>query len=231
MKIKIKMKIVLLVLVFLTMTSSLAYAADLDFFNPVTYTRHSFNSFVDSPVIFDDIATNFDDYLIEFEEVYYRVSEIQDKLGLGAANFEEAVEGLTPVDISDDSTHDYDVKDNNGKVLYRFQINSVSITSKRTEYTDKDPAQVLLIDITYKNISSQEEVYLSDSNFKIVDSVGKLGYVYPLTPSDSPQRIPVGASCDAQLIYGIDNPSETIKLYFYKNIYGSVTTSFTLPIE
>lgn len=224
-------KIILWVLIIALASGTFAFAQDLDFYNPVTNTRHSFNRFVDSPIIFDDISTNFDDYLIEFDKEYYQVSEVQGKLDLGARNFEEAIRDLIPIVLDEEEIKGYVFKDISGKVLYSFKSNKVYITSRRNEYFDKDPAQVLIVDITYNNISSKEDVYLNESNFRIVDSVGKIGYPYTLTQINFPQRISAGETCNAQLVYGIDNPSETIKLYFYKDIFGSATTSFTLSIE
>ena len=94
-------RIASLVLALMMILSSFttAFAMDLDLFNPVTDTTHSFNSFVDSPAVFEDVSSNVGDYLIEFEGNYYKVSEVSAKLLAGAANFEEAIEDLTPVDI------------------------------------------------------------------------------------------------------------------------------------
>jgi len=94
-------RIASLVLALMMILSSFTtvFAMDLDLFNPVTDTTHSFNSFVDSPAVFEDVSSNVGDYLIEFEGNYYKVSEVSAKLLAGAANFEEAIEDLTPVDI------------------------------------------------------------------------------------------------------------------------------------
>ena len=78
-------------------------ATDLDLFNPISKNRHSFYSFVDSPTIFDDVITNWNDFLIAFVGSYYKVSEVQINLDSGAAHFEEAIQGLTPVEIDENN--------------------------------------------------------------------------------------------------------------------------------
>jgi hypothetical protein len=127
--------------------------------------------------------------------------------------------------------YEYVSKDENGKVLYSFKINKITTMNERNQFSDKNPAQVLLIDYTYKNIANPEEVYLSEIHFKVIDSKGKIGYTYPNSPTNYPQHIPIGASCDAQMIFGTDNLSEKITLNFYENMFGNMTTSFEIPVE
>lgn len=134
-----------------------------------------------------------------------------------------------PVEVL--GVNEYTIKDNSGKILYSFNINKVTTMNERNQYSDKKPTQVLLIDFSYKNISNSEEVYLSEIYFKVIDSKGKIGYTYPNSPTHYPQRIPVGATCDAQMIFGIDNKSDKITLNFYENMFEEVTKSFVIPIE
>ena len=54
-------------------------------------------------------------------------------------------------------------KDN--ELLYEMTINNINLVDERNEYSDKNPAQVLLIDYTYKNVSSKEEIYVADHSF------------------------------------------------------------------
>jgi len=103
--------------------------------------------------------------------------------------------------------------------------------SERNPYSEKNPAQVIMIDYTYTNIASEEDVYLSDIYFKVVDSAGKVGYTYPNSPKNYPQRIPKGVTCNAQMIFGLDNKSDVVKIYFYKDLFGPVTATFEMPVE
>lgn len=50
-------------------------------------------------------------------------------------------------------------------------------------------------------------LFISISN-TIVDAGGIMGYDYPGHISDYPQKTPVGASCNAQVCIGVDNPGD-----------------------
>lgn len=129
------------------------------------------------------------------------------------------------------SGNEFIVKDATGRALYSFKINKVTEMTERNPYSDKSPAQVIMIDYTYTNIASNEDVYLSDIHFKVIDSAGKVGYTYPNSPTKFPQSIPKGATCNAQMIFGLDTKSDTVTIYFYKDIFGSATATFKLPVE
>ena len=125
----------------------------------------------------------------------------------------------------------YTVKDATGKTLYSFKINRITEMEERNPYSHTTPAQVILIDYTYTNIASKEEVFLSEIFFKVVDAAGKVGYTYANTPTHYPQSIPIGATCTAQMIFGLDTKSSVVKLYFYKDIFGQATTMFEIPVK
>ncbi len=139
--------------------------------------------------------------------------------------------GKVPDDEKTTGRYEYIARDESGKALYSIKINKITTMSKRNQFSEKKPAQVLLIDYTYKNIANPEEVYISEIHFKVIDSKGKIGYTYPNSPTNYPQRIPIGAICDAQMIFGIDNTSDKVTLNFYENIFGDMTTSFEISIE
>lgn len=129
------------------------------------------------------------------------------------------------------SKNEYTVKDATGKALYSFKINKVTEMAERNPYSEKTPEQVIMIDYTYTNIANEEDVFLSDIYFKVVDSAGEMGYTYPNSPTDFPQYTPVGATCKAQIIFGLDTKSETVTLYFHKDLYGPATAIFAIPIK
>ena len=129
------------------------------------------------------------------------------------------------------SKNEYTVKDATGKALYSFKINKVTEMAERNPYSEKTPEQVIMIDYTYTNIANEEDVFLSDIYFKVVDSAGEMGYTYPNSPTAFPQYTPVGATCKAQIIFGLDTKSETVTLYFYKDLYGPATAIFAIPIK
>lgn len=123
------------------------------------------------------------------------------------------------------------VKDASGKVLYTLKINKVTTMTERNPFADTNPAQVVMIDYTYTNVASNAEVYISELNFKVVDSTGKVGHIYPNSPMNYPQYIPKGTSCTAQAIFGLENKSDKVKIHFYKDLFGPVTATFELPVE
>nr|WP_274377396.1 stalk domain-containing protein [Desulforamulus aeronauticus] len=113
------------------------------------------------------------------------------------------------------------IKDQSGKVLYTLKINKVTTMSERNQYSDKKPAQVVNINYSYKNISNSEDVYIFDEYFKVFDKDGNVGYTYPNTINKYPQKIPSGATCTADMIFGLDSKSDTLKLSFYKNMFDN----------
>jgi hypothetical protein len=92
---------------------------------------------------------------------------------------------------------------------WELTIDSVSEMSERNQFSEKNPGAVYLVDYHYKNIGYREEgwdgVYISIDD-TIVDSAGKMGYSYPNSVNKYAQETPVGATCDAQGVVGVDNP-------------------------
>lgn len=127
--------------------------------------------------------------------------------------------------------NEYTVKDSTGKALFSFKINKITEMSERNQFSDKNPAQVIIIDYTYTNIANGEDVYLGDIYFKVVDAAGKLGYTYPNTPTYFPQSTPVGATCSAQMIFGLDTKSDVVTLHYFQNMMGVATASFEIAVE
>ena len=92
---------------------------------------------------------------------------------------------------------------------WKVTVNSVEETSSRNEYSDKQPAAVYILNYTYENIGYEDDymdgLFIS-LDTGIVDSAGKMGYSYPGDISTFAQETPVGASCQAQVCIGVDNP-------------------------
>ncbi len=75
---------------------------------------------------------------------------------------------------------------------YTLTITGIQEMKERNEFSEKTPAQVFLIDYTYKNISSDDALYISDIDFKIIDEQGEVGDTYPNDTSSSPKEITEG---------------------------------------
>lgn len=117
-----------------------------------------------------------------------------------------------------------------GKELYTLTINSVTSTSERNEFWEEEVAQVIIIDYTYENIGSDEDVYISSFDFTVIDSDGNVCDTYPASINDYPQDVPTGAKCTAQEAYGLKSESSSIKLRF-QPMFSSTKVNFELTVE
>ena len=107
---------------------------------------------------------------------------------------------------------------------YTLKVTSIKETKERNEYADEKPAQVFLIDYTYVCNKTNNGLYLSDMYFKIIDEQGEIGYTYPID-TKSPQSITAGTTCKAQMAFGVNNKSKSIKLQFYDNMFNGNPTA------
>lgn len=92
--------------------------------------------------------------------------------------------------------------------------------SERNPYADENYSQIFLIDYMYKNISLPDSMYISNMNFKIVDEKGEVGGTYP-NNYIYPETIVAGTTCKAQMVFGINNYSNQIKLQFWGSFLDS----------
>ncbi len=78
---------------------------------------------------------------------------------------------------------------------YALEILAVQETDERNQYSEKEVAQVLIIDYLYENIGEEDkDIYISDMEFKFVDSGGNMCTTYPVEGNyDPPQPTPLGA--------------------------------------
>jgi hypothetical protein len=109
-----------------------------------------------------------------------------------------------------------------GKELYTLIINSVTVTDERNQFDESNPAQVIIINYTYENIASEDDIIISSMNFKFIDSDGNVCSSYPISSLDKmAQSTPMGAKCTAEEAYGLKIAGGTIKLSFYDNMFSS----------
>lgn len=121
--------------------------------------------------------------------------------------------------------------------LWSLTFNSVAQTDDRNEYSDKTPAQVVLLNYDYENIGYKDTVqdlYISSTSFQIIDANGEIADTYPGNISTYPQETPIGTKCvGAQECIGLNNISDKIKVIvsLYDNNYTEHTATFELPVE
>ncbi len=127
----------------------------------------------------------------------------------------QTVEQVTSYKLGDTIT----VKNNSGDE-YTLTITNIKEVDDRNQFSEKDPAQVFLIDYTYNCISSNDDIYISDMSFKIIDEEGEIGESYPIDYK-YPQRITSGITCKAQMALCVYNDSSKIKLQYFDNMFNS----------
>lgn len=112
--------------------------------------------------------------------------------------------------------------------VYTIVVNSVTKTSDRNQFSEKDPGAVFIIDYSYKNISMDDDLYVSDYNFRIIDDNGNMGYSYPARTSKSPQDTIKGAKTTADMAFGTHVDSNSIVLCYSDNMFSDKADVFFL---
>ena len=117
-----------------------------------------------------------------------------------------------------------------GQERVHFTVNSVSNTSDRNEFADSQPEQVIIIHYSYENIASEEDVYFSSVNFKVIDEGGNVCETYPASINTYPQMAPAGTKSEGEEAYGLKQQSSKIKLVVDLDYFGNKVT-YELPIQ
>ena len=98
--------------------------------------------------------------------------------------------------------------------LYGITI-KVTKTDKRNKYTDKNPEEVIILEYTYENISSSEDICFYRSNFKVTDSNDTVCDVYPLDiGSYIMYEAGIGEKQTVCQPFGLANKSDRIQIEF-----------------
>jgi len=91
--------------------------------------------------------------------------------------------------------------------------------------------QVLLIEYLYENLRSEDEIYISDMEFKMVDEGGNMMDTYPVDSGFSPVYTPMGAKTLASFAVGTTEKSSKIEVHYYDNFFSSQSDCvFSLPV-
>lgn len=114
---------------------------------------------------------------------------------------------------------------------------SATATADRNQFSEKVPAQVVILNYDYENIGVTKNVmdlYISTNAFKVIDGTGVMASTYPLVTTGNPQETPIGAKCvGAQAAYGLVNASSavTVNVEVYGNNYKKYEAVFKLPVS
>lgn len=130
---------------------SIALAAPFDLSHRTGTANYSFNQFVDSPSIFDEVADDMENFLIEaVDGSFYNVKDVNDRLEAGAADFAEAIEGLQPVQPGEED--DLEVVSvsaiNSTQVEVKFNKAVKEVKPANFKVTDKDGNLVFVSQVT-----------------------------------------------------------------------------------
>ena len=119
-----------------------------------------------------------------------------------------------------------------GVTIGTLTINSVTRTDKRNRFAEETPAEVVIIDYTYENTASEEDLYLFRSYFQVIDSGGNVCTTHPLTGLTHAQKAPVGAKSTAQEAYNLTVESPSITFIFKPKIYDNKEAiKYELPVQ
>ena len=120
---------------------------------------------------------------------------------------------------------------------FALTFTAAAATDDRNQFSDKNPAQVVILDYDYENIGVEkniQDLYISTSQFKVIDAGGEMASSYPSNIASYPQPTPIGARCTGcQCAYGLNNqsPAVTVTVEVYGNNYKSYEATFKLPVS
>ena len=172
------------------------------------------------------------------QENYNQLQKDYDTLNAENENLENFASEATPAPTEESEEKTYGLGETwtiDGQ--WSLTFNSVTTTDERNQFSDKTPAQVVILDYTYQNIGyegSFMDLYVSDSSMDIIDSNGQLADSYPVSTPNNPQETPVGVTCaNAQVAIGLNNQSYEIQIIV--SLYDSNSTehsaTFIVPVQ
>ena len=101
---------------------------------------------------------------------------------------------------------------------YKLIITGVTETADRNEFSDKTPERVIIISYSYENMSQEDDLYISDMNFKAYDKDNNAMDTYPVSV-EYPDSISTGRKATGQMAYGLDSAENYVELEFYDNYF------------
>ena len=114
---------------------------------------------------------------------------------------------------------------------YALTIIGVTETDERNEFSEKEVEQVLIVEYLYENLASDEEIYISEFEFKLVDQGGNMMDSYPVEATHSPSYTPKGAKTLGSFAVGTTVKSEKIDMHYYDNFFASESDCiFSIPV-
>lgn len=113
-----------------------------------------------------------------------------------------------------------DIYVTNSSGKYRIKFTKISETSERNEFSDKQANRVVIIEYEYENISQEDDLYISEMDFKLYDKENNQLETYPLS-TKYPSNISKGRKTTASVAYALNSDSNYIELEYYDNMFNS----------
>lgn len=117
-----------------------------------------------------------------------------------------------------------------GEHYFDLTINSVTVTSDRNRFHEREYPQVIVINYTYENISKEDGLYIFSSHFTVIDEDRNVANTYPVSRLLYGGEAPVGTKATSEEAFGLITESDKIRLVFNPTIFGDNTFEFELEI-
>ena len=111
------------------------------------------------------------------------------------------------------------VTNNDGK--YRIKITQVEETDKRNQFSEKEAKKVVLISYEYENMTLEDDLSISELDFKLYDKDNNKLESYPDTSQKYGGAVSTGRKTTAIDAYALNNDNNYIELEYYDNMFNS----------
>lgn len=104
---------------------------------------------------------------------------------------------------------------------YRLKITGVKETADRNEFSDIVAERVVIISYEYENISLNDDLYISDYDFKVYDADNNSLDDYPIYDIDYSDSVSVGRKSSGEMAFALNNSRNYLELEYYDNMWNS----------
>ena len=123
---------------------------------------------------------------------------------------------------TDSSTYklndDINVKTSSGE--YKLKFTKIYETSERNQFSEKQANRVIIIEYEYENVSKENDLYVSDLEFKVYDKENNQLETYPVT-TKSGGSVSKGRKATGSVAYALNSNSNYVELEYYDNMFNS----------
>lgn len=107
---------------------------------------------------------------------------------------------------------------NSGK--YRIKFTKISETKERNQFSETKANKVVVLEYEYENISQDEDLFISELNYKLYDKENNQLETYPVS-TKSGSSVSKGRKANASVAYALNSNNNYIELEFYDNMFDS----------